>query len=263
MGCGWLGFPLGQELVKTGYTVLGSTTTEAKLLQLKEAGIRPYLIAVDDELSGQIDDFFQTDVLVINIPPGRRRPDVLERYPEEIKLIISRALADGVKNIVFISSSGVYEDVNREVTEEEINLVTKGSGGALVICEDYLKSLPDMPLTILRLSGLVGGERKAGRFLAGKKNVANGNAPVNMVHQEDCIAVIKRIIEDHIWGETFNVCADEHPTRRDFYTQQARKDGFEPPTFADDADGDFKIVLNLKLKERLHYEFRFPDPLAF
>ena len=31
LGCGWLGLPLAQTLVKEGYSVKGSTTTEDKL----------------------------------------------------------------------------------------------------------------------------------------------------------------------------------------------------------------------------------------
>ncbi|MCB0628763.1 MAG: NAD(P)H-binding protein [Saprospiraceae bacterium] len=263
LGCGWLGFPLAKELIKDGYNVLGSTTRKEKMVQLKRAGIQPYLLQVGEVLSGGIGDFFQTDLLLINIPPGRRRPDVAKRYPKEIRLITETARQAGMKRYLFISSTGVYEDVNRVVTEEEKTLVTEGSGAALLACERYLRSLPETEVSILRLAGLVGGERKAGRFLAGKENVRNGEAPVNMVHREDCLAVIKRIIDDGIWGETFNVCADKHPSRRDFYTRQAQKDGFTPPTFADEDTVSYKIVSSQKLKEQLGYDFQYPDPLLF
>mgnify|MGYP003615968040 CR=1 FL=1 len=36
LGCGWLGFPLAQKLIETGYEVKGSTTSESKLEALKK-----------------------------------------------------------------------------------------------------------------------------------------------------------------------------------------------------------------------------------
>lgn len=264
IGCGWLGLPLGRSLVKAGYTVKGSTTTESKLERLEQAGIQPYLIKLEETVAGEVRDFFQTDLLLINIPPGRRREDVARRYPAEIRMLMDRALAEGVKRVIFVSSTGVYANVNEEVTEEETRLAEKGSGGALVSCEQYLQSLLKEELTILRLAGLVGGDRKAGRFLAGKQQVSNGDAPVNMVHRDDCIAVIKKIVDSQILGQVFNVCADEHPTRKDFYTSQALKNGFEPPGFAEgEEDLSYKIVSNQKLKSLLDYRFLHPDPMEF
>lgn len=264
LGCGWLGFPLAVALLEDGYEVLGSTTTEEKLERLAEAGIQPYLIKVGSEITGQIDDFFRTDLLVINIPPGRKRADVMERYPQEIKTLLERALAGQIRRVLFISSTGVYQDVNREVTEAETALTNRGSGGALVICETYLRTLSGVETTIVRPAGLVGGDRKAGRFLAGKQNVSNGDAPINMVHRADCIAVIRQLIAQEVWGEIFNLCADEHPSRRAFYTYQAKKHGFEPPDFAETNDPPrFKIVSNQKLKDELNYTFLYPDPMQF
>ena len=42
LGCGWLGLSLAQALVKEGYAVKGSTTTEEKLEQLQYAGVEPF-----------------------------------------------------------------------------------------------------------------------------------------------------------------------------------------------------------------------------
>lgn len=264
LGCGWLGYPLAQQLIRDGYQVRGSTTSMEKMSLLQSAGIEPYHLTIGERIEGTIGDFFDSDLLILNIPPGRRRPDVADRYPQEIRLIMEQAIAAGIPRLIFASSTGVYPDTNRLMTEEDVVGGVTGSGLALVRSENYLRQLNDLQLTILRFSGLVGGSRKAGRFLAGKSNVPNGDAPVNMVHLEDCIAVIISIIGQEVWNETFNVCADEHPSKRDFYTRQALKDGFEPPTFADDNElPAYKTIANRKLKERLHYQFLHPDPLDF
>ncbi|MGO1586087.1 MAG: NAD(P)-binding domain-containing protein, partial [Mesonia sp.] len=49
LGCGWLGFPLAQKLVKEGYHVKGTTTTSGKLEKLEEAGIQSFLISLTEE----------------------------------------------------------------------------------------------------------------------------------------------------------------------------------------------------------------------
>ena len=42
-----------------------------------------------------------------------------------------------------------------------------------------------------------------------------------MIHLEDCIGIIQKIIESNIWEETFNAAAPFHPIRKAYYTQKA------------------------------------------
>ncbi|MEL6925735.1 MAG: SDR family NAD(P)-dependent oxidoreductase, partial [Bacteroidota bacterium] len=118
--------------------------------------------------------------------------------------------------------------------------------------------------TVLRMAGLAGGTRKPGRFLAGKKELKNGSAPINLVHQVDCVAIAAGVIARGLWNETYNVVADEHPTRAIFYTYQALKEDLEPPTFVkEDTEPNYKIVSNEKIKSALNYQLRHPDPMSF
>jgi len=264
IGCGWLGLPLGAFLVEKGFDVKGSTTRQEKLSLLEESGITPFLIKVGDDLERKnIDAFFQSKILFINIPPGRRCPDVENVYPKEIKNLIEKAKTGAVEKIIFISSTTVYGNSNDLVTEKETTNPDTSSGKALVQIEEFLKTEKRFKTTILRMAGLVGGNRKAGRFLAGKKNVPNGSARVNLVHRDDCIRLIDQIIEQEQWNEIFNVCSDEHPTRQEFYIQQAKKQGFEAPEFLENDKPSFKIVSNEKLKKALKYSFLHPDPMQF
>ena len=224
IGCGWLGLPLGSYLVEKGYDVKGSTTRSQKFPLLKEKGIVSFLIKVGKNLEGEnIDIFFQSKVLIINIPPGRHRSDVENIHPKEVKNIVEKAATGDVEKIIFVSSIGVYSNSNNVVTEEDSPNPTTSSGKALTQIEQFLKKDTRFQTTILRMAGLVGGERKAGRFLAGKKNIPNGLAPVNLVHRDDCTEVIYQIIKQACWNEVCHVCSDEHPKRKEFYTQQAKK----------------------------------------
>ena len=73
-----------------------------------------------------------------------------------------------------------------------------------MIAAEHLVAVSDLQHSILRFGGLAGGDRKAGRFLAGRKDVKNGAAPVNMIHRDDCIGIIHRIIENPLWGRVWN-----------------------------------------------------------
>lgn len=261
LGCGWLGLPLGKELVAKGFDVKGSVRSEEKYVMLEDAGIVPFIIRLMPELHGDaIPGFFSADVLVVNFPP-ERRADISEYLTEQIKALIAAVITYKIPHVIFISSTSVYPDVNRKVDETESILPAKGSGIALQLAETLLLEQTAFKTTVVRFGGLVGYDRLPGRFLAAKKGVANGDAPVNIIHQDDCIAVIYEIIRQNCWGEVFNACADEHPLRRDYYREAAVLSGFEPPEFAAGGDLSFKIVDSSKLKARLNYHFKYPDPL--
>jgi nucleoside-diphosphate-sugar epimerase len=259
MGCGWLGLETGKFLVAQGFNVKGSTTTEDKLSLLEELGIDAYFLKVNDKIDATdavLESFFSSSILLLNIPPGRKNPNVVEDHPKQIQSIIEMAKKYGVEKIIFISSTGVYGDENKVVLETDVLNPVRSSGKALVAVESFLKNEKSLKINILRFAGLIGGERKAGRFFAGKTDIKGGNARVNMVWRSDCVRVIYEIIRQDIWGEVFNVCADEHPFKKDFYVQKAIEESFEIPVFSEDAKADFKIVSNEKVKRFLGIEFR-------
>lgn len=266
LGAGWLGTPLGRALHEDGYTVKGSTTRVERFPELKQNGIMPFQLYIEGEqmrAESPVDDFFQCDLLILNLPPGRRQPDVETEYPKRIKSVSMLAQQYEIPYCLFASSTSVYPNTNNVVVENDAETPSTASGKALLTAERYLGLITQPQTTILRLGGLVGGNRQPGRFLAGKKELKNGQAPVNLVHQDDCIRICQEIIRQHKWGETYNVVADDHPLRQSFYPEQARKLGLVPPTFKNDPQPSFKVVSNHKVKEDLGYDFIWPDPMAF
>lgn len=255
LGCGWLGKPFAATLVEEGYIVSGSTTQEAKLLALAALGIKPFLITFNPRASGNdIDTFFESDILVISIPPRTRsvQPEV---YLAQLEHVLQKAEEGSVRHILYISSTAVYPDLNRIVTEADVDNETY-----LAKAETIIRSFASA--TVIRFGGLVGPSRHPGRFLAGKKDLSGKNTPVNIIHQRDCIGIMKSIIEQQMWGEIFNASADEHPTREAFYTEASAALNLEPPQFVTDDSSPYKIVSSEKLKQRLGYTFVYSDPIA-
>ncbi len=257
-GCGWMGFPLAKRLAEAGYIVKGSTTTWNKLNTIQEQGIEPFrMVLTADGIYEK--DFFDTDILFLNIPPGRKDQDAVNSYPARIKSLF-KYLPSDIK-VIFASSTGVYPNNNAQVDEETIPNPVRKSGLAVLAAEEIL-SKQFKNLCILRFAGLTGPGRKVGSFLAGKKDLPNGNSLVNLVHLNDCISILQKIIEGNYWGHTFNVVADEHPTREVLYTAKAKLEGLELPSFNKEK-GSFKSVSNEKVKKALGYEFEYPNPISF
>ncbi len=249
LGCGWLGRPLGKALVSTGYVVNGSTTKNENAAAIRAAGLVPFILDVDRLLSHHTaHPFFNADVLIISLP-HRTKAGKGEEYLRQIHTVMKAASDGDVRNIILISTTSVYPNLNRIVTEGDADV-----HDLIVQAENFVLA-SGIPGTILRFAGLFGPGRHPGRFLAGKKDIGGGNVPVNLIHLDDCIEIIKRVVQNDIWNQVFNACADDHPTRRTFYTAAATELGLELPVFSNDGDADFKIVSNERLKAALNYSF--------
>jgi nucleoside-diphosphate-sugar epimerase len=251
--------------VEDGYPVKGSTTTSDKLPALHAADIEPYLLTLSPHLEGdRTDAFFMSDVLFLNVPPPRGRDDLRAYHLRQIESVIDAA--DAVDWVIFASSTGVYPQKRGPVTEEDVpspddsdaRAQLRPTGAALLDAERLLQSASAFDTTVVRFAGLYGGDRDPGRFLAGRERVSGGDAPVNLIHRDDCLGVVRAILEQDARGEVFNACADEHPIRRVLYTSAAQRLGIEPPTF--ESGGTNKVVSNAKVKQMLDYRMQHPDP---
>jgi len=261
LGCGWLGLPLAVSLIKDGHNVKGSTRDPDKIGQIKEQGINPFLLELSPELiSENPEEFFDSEILILNIPPARR-DDIAQFHPIQIQSIIEAVNISPIKKVVFTSSSSVYPDLNREVFEDETAEPGKNSGKALKIVENMLLSEQGFKTTVLRLAGLVGYDRNPRNFLKKRRVIHKINVPVNLIHRDDCVGVIKKVIDQDAWGEIFNVCCDNHPKRIDFYKSEAERADLDLGNIEDMETADYKLVSNKKLKNGLNYSFKYPDPL--
>jgi nucleoside-diphosphate-sugar epimerase len=254
LGCGWLGFAAGRELIGIGVEVKASTTTPEKLETLRNAGFTPSLLQIDSAVNGE-SKFFECDFLIIAIPPGRKagQSDI---YLHRLKALTRTLESHSCKGIIMISSTSVYQNSNSVVREEDA-----AEEGDLRNAERILFDRFPGKTCILRMAGLVGPGRHPGKFLSGKE-VTGGYTPVNLIHQRDCVQIIRTVIEKELLGDVFNCCADEHPSKEIFYTEASRLLSVAPPKFVRPSITDFKIVDNSKFKERAQYRYAFPDPLT-
>ncbi|MCH2035202.1 MAG: NAD(P)H-binding protein [Tenacibaculum sp.] len=239
LGSGWLGIPLAMKLINDGVTVKGSTRSEEKLTHLKELNILPFIVDIEKEISNS--DFFNTDVLLIMITSKE-----ISAYEN----LISQIEKSEIKKVIFISSTSVYPRNNKVYTEEEETI----DDALLVRVEELFRRNSNFKTTIIRFAGLYGGKRQPGNWFA-EKEIPQPDGFVNMIHRDDCIAIISKIIEKDVFGETFNACADHHPTRKEFYKEARKNLGKPEPKFKKEIDLKFKKISPKKLMNSLNYEF--------
>lgn len=269
LGCGWLGLPLAKSLLKNGFLVKGSTTSTEKIAMLEAAGIEPFLLEVSEtEIIGDITSFLEnSEILIIDIPP-KLRGNSAENFVAKIQNLIPFIANSSVEKVIFISSTSVYADAIStalNVTELTKPQPETESGKQLLEAEQLLQNNKNFQTTVVRFGGLIGGDRHPIKFLAGRKNIENPEAPINLIHQTDCIGIIETIIkkglqqaqsDKELKTETFNAVAPFHPTRKDYYTQKAIVLNLALPEFEQSKPSVGKIISSEKVESVLEYKFK-------
>ncbi len=248
LGCGWLGVPLAVSLLQQNYTIKGSTTSKLKLETLNRIGIEPFLIDLssDGEISSK---FLDTDVLIVAVP---------HKVKKDFENLIHQINKSRLKRVIFISSTSVYPSLNSIVDENTTTLRTP-----LRIVEELFEKNQNFQTTIIRFGGLFGYDREPGRFFQNKRFIPNPEGFVNLIHRDDCVEILKKIIAQNIPGQIFNACASDHPSRREFYSKEIQKQGIADVAFGDSDQVGYKIVSNEKLKQLLPYRFKYDNLMNY
>ena len=274
VGCGWLGLPLAEHLVGAGYEVHGSTTSPDKLAAIRATGATAHL--VDLPLAGPLDEaaaaktervpppgtdafasaasrtdepdptepLWACEQLVLAVPPGRA-PDAPRTYPAAILSAVLRyRRSQPAGRIAFTSSTGVYEGATGEVDESTPITGRSAKVRKLALAESQVAAQSQRPYVILRLGGLYGGDRHPGRTLAGRADLPQGDAPVNLVSRERVIAEITALLDHPFWRQPIrNVVDEAHPPKADFYRAYAEDHDLPVPTFLP-GGADGKVIVS-------------------
>ncbi|MBE7175587.1 MAG: SDR family NAD(P)-dependent oxidoreductase [Mucilaginibacter polytrichastri] len=252
LGCGWLGLALARYWINSGLSVAGSTTQTARLDTLATAGLAPFLVQLNENVvQPDWHSFFHTDTLVIAVPPKRKQQQE-GAYLEQMRSVVRFLPTTPVRQIILISSTSVYNDTNRELDESD-----DVDPENVLVCAENL--FPAEKTTIVRFGGLIGPDRHPGRFFRNRGEIPDGDAPVNMIHQTDAVALIDFVYRNRLTG-IFNGVAPDHPTRSRFYT--AASAHFSPGDVPDFMPGksNWKIVHAKKAGEK-GFRFQVDDLL--
>ena len=246
LGSGWLGLPLADALLSKGFNVRISTSNSIKRNALFSKGYEVDQISISST-SPVSNNFLDCDVLIVAIT---------SKDVSAFENLTSQLSATSIKQIIFISSTSVFDFCNCKIDA----LAPTNNSPIAQIERLFLNELSERTI-LLRFSGLFGYDRKPANFFK-YKPISNPNSFVNMIHRDDCIAIIQQLIEKELVNKRYNATADTHPTKEEFYTKASLDLGLAAPKIIDTEKVMFKIILNDTLKKDLNYEFKYGDLMA-
>jgi nucleoside-diphosphate-sugar epimerase len=180
--------------------------------------------------------FYACDALIIAVPPSDEYLDVIE--DAYFSLSLNEALDT---QIILLSSTSFYD------------------GKKLIIEAEELAKIKDPDTVILRLGGLMGYDRIAGKYSSGK---TIEDSPTNYVHRDDVVGIIERVIETGVKDKIFNVVAPKQTTKKEIYTQNSKLFGFKETHF-EGTSNKTKSLSSEILCDVLGYSFKKEDVKDF
>ena len=255
LGCGWLGFRLAMKLLHdSSHTIKTSTTSKNKISLLKEQGMIPFLINSNDEKTDEhLSDFLTCDILIIAIPPKKGNTN----YIPFLKKISKHQKTSGIQQIIFISSSSIYPQIKKNMTEKEI--ISDETCDKKIVYEAEQLFCEH---TILRCAGLMGYNRVAGKYFANKL-IDGRYEQVNYVHVDDVISVILCLIKKQILKDIYNLCSPQHPTKEEVYCSNAIKYVFAKPLFKEAKKSKNRLIDGSNITKELGFVYKYQNPLDF
>jgi len=245
IGYGWLGERLASVL-SGKYALSATTTTEQKVNDLRSKEIHAVIASFPDyqlsEPVSQWEEIRNTDVLIITIPVSEKSCCVSSLYNRIQNL--SAFIGDFKGQMFLMSSTGVYPDLPKEFTEEDVPF--DNVSGERMLRNKYPQ------LNILRLGGLMGDNRLLKNY-----NVSNLDHAVNHIHYADISGIISEMIERKTSTKLYNVTAPVHPAKSQVINAQKN--------ISDDEEFEVKgkKIISTKLVSELGYVFLHPDPRNF
>ncbi len=273
VGCGYVGLPLGAELVRRGHEVSGLRRSALAEAELKAAGITPLHadITQPETLARLPRDFDR--VVNCSASGGGGAEDYRKVYLDGNRNLLAWLADSAMKKFVYTSSTSVYAQNDGSVVTETSPVAPEvDTSQVLVETEKLLQEAVakrKFPAVILRVAGIYGPGRGYAfkQFLRGEARLeGDGSRGLNMIHRDDLIGIIIAALERGEAGQIYNAADNEPVSQRKFYDWLAAQLKQPlPPQVASDAEVwrkrgvTNKRVSNAKLRAALKYKFQFPD----
>ncbi len=272
VGCGYVGLPLGAELVRRGHTVAGLRRTPEGSGELVAAGITPLAgdVTRPETLQPLPGPF---DWVVNTVSSSKGGADVYRAvYVEGTRNLLAWLAGSPLRKFIYTSSTSVYAQNDRgEVTEASPAEPKSDTGRLLVETENLLLAAArehGFPAVVLRVAGIYGPERGHlfQQYLRDEARLSgDGSRLLNMIHRDDVVAAAIAALERGEPGQIYNVADDEPVSQLAFFqwlAEQLHRPLPPPASQAENANRKRgvtnKRVSNRRLREELHCALKFP-----
>jgi nucleoside-diphosphate-sugar epimerase len=273
VGCGYIGLPLGHELVKQGHVVFGLRRSASADAALNAAGIAPLLADITEPETLAILPRDFDWVVNCAATRGGGADDYKQLYLQGTRNLVRWLASAPPKKFVYTSSTSVYGQSDGS-TVKETSPTEPGAdtAKALVETEKVLLEAAQQqkfPAVVLRVAGIYGPARGylLKQYLKNEARIeGKGERLLNMIHRDDLIGVIITALQSGRAGEIYNAVDDEPVSQFNFFAWLAGTLGKDlPPLAPEDTEGNSKRgltnkrVSNRKLKMELGYQFKYPN----
>ncbi|EWH10128.1 protein yeeZ [Catenovulum agarivorans DS-2] len=259
IGAGWVGLPLAQLLTSGGHQVKVSRSSNQGIESLLQHGMDAKKVQLDQGEVVEADvvnliELGQADCVVITIPPGFRAGNG-HYYPQHIKALCQH-IAPTVKQVILTSSTAVYPEVDRDLSEYDAAAWNE-KAQLILQAEDEVRACFPAQYLIVRFSGLFGCGRHPARFVKHMRSLSS-RSYANMLHQKDAVHGLEFLINQQICKEAFNLSTPEKISKAEFYKLAIANYSAETPACLPSLvdSGAQKFVLSDKIKT-LGYQFKF------
>ena len=272
VGCGYVGLPLGVELIRLGHEVSGLRRSVSAENELKAAGIQPLFGDVTQpETLAKLPHKF--DWVVNCVAAGGDAEDYRQVYLQGTRNLIEWLGPNLPKKFVYTSSTSVYGQTDgSQVKESSPTEPLVETAKILVETEKLLLAAVaerKFPAVVLRVAGIYGPARGHWfkQFLKNEARMeGDGSRFLNMIHRDDLIGCIIAALKNGRPGEIYNAADDESVSQLHFFQWLAQSmDKPLPPSEPENPDASRKRgvtnkrVSNRKLKMELGHQFKYPN----
>lgn len=233
IGCGWLGKATAKIFLKNNWAVKGTVRSETSMSELSKHNIVPFQYELGASLNILNSFFNSLQLLIIAIPPGLKQNNATH-YLNNLKTLsfqIQENLPETVR-IIFVSSTGVYPNSGGPYSENTIWQAASEKARYLWEAEQLFSSLPHQTC-VLRLAGLVGGNREPVISLSKKESLEGGNLAANLIHQQDAARLIHHLGNLNELPTYLNGVFPQKIKKGDFYKMKALQLQLPIPKFRD------------------------------
>ncbi|MDO4997973.1 MAG: SDR family NAD(P)-dependent oxidoreductase [Neisseria sp.] len=254
LGMGYLGRPLAERLYENGWQVsaLKRDLTSDDICLPIELHTQNLNALSANELQTAWQAWREHKTWIALLPPS-----AVANYAEVIASWAQSAEQFGVQHLIFSSSISVYGSQTRVCDEHSELHADTASAQTIVAAENVLLNSKIANVDILRLGGLHCSERHPVRRLLQQERVPNGQQVVNVLHRERAVAALLRATQQPNGKRVRNIVQNAHPSRAEFYSQEAANLGLPSPCFVCDnsentgkkvqtAYADFADLLNME-----------------
>lgn len=272
VGCGYVGLPLGTELLRLGHEVFGLRRNNSTEPELKAAGITPLIadITKPETLEALPREF---DWVVHCVAAGGDVENYRQIYLEGTTHLLKRLSASPPKKFIYTSSTSVYgQNDGSQIKESSPAEPEAETAKILVETEKVLLEAfqrDKFPAVILRVAGIYGPDR-GHWFKQFLKNDArmdgDGSRFLNMIHRDDVVGCIVAALKNGRPGEIYNAVDDEPVSQKNFFEWLGATLGkYPPPPHPENPAEDRKRgvtnkrVSNRRLKMELGCQFKYPN----